>query len=324
MNINEMIIHSKDNKYFSLTNGIPQGYDAPVISGTNMFYLLNKTTTIVIQQFVNCEFRFCHNSICFSEQDRYTTSLEDEGLHLLIALDNSIVLYKEGHSITIEKDHAFFCTNSDVIHICCKPGITYHLVTLSFSIDLAKQFDSFIKRFEKSESAFKNAFHQSKPLYLIPAIKDIIRQIIQNPYDGDTSEAYLEIKLKELFFVLMQHHNRNLFTAISFTDYELNRIVEARKILLGDISKKPYTITQLSRLAGINSFKLKIGFRQLYGMGVFECLQEKRMEYAKELLMYTAKPIKEISALAGYPRMTNFITAFRRKFGYTPGSLRRK
>jgi AraC-like DNA-binding protein len=35
-------------------------------------------------------------------------------------------------------------------------------------------------------------------------------------------------------------------------------------------------------------------------------------------------PIKQICVLTGYARMTNFITAFRKKFGYTPGSLRRK
>jgi len=42
------------------------------------------------------------------------------------------------------------------------------------------------------------------------------------------------------------------------------------------------------------------------------------------LLQTTNKPIKEICTLVGYPRTTNFITAFRKRFGVTPGSFRRE
>jgi AraC-like DNA-binding protein len=42
------------------------------------------------------------------------------------------------------------------------------------------------------------------------------------------------------------------------------------------------------------------------------------------LLLTTNKPIKDICSSVGYPRITNFITAFRRRFGVTPGSLRRQ
>ena len=108
------------------------------------------------------------------------------------------------------------------------------------------------------------------------------------------------------------------------TAYEKSRVAEAKFILLQDISGRSLTIRELSRAVALNEFKLKLGFKQMYGTGIFECLTEARMEKARELLITTTKPIKEICTIAGYPRMTNFITAFRKKFGYTPGSLRRK
>jgi AraC-like DNA-binding protein len=66
-----------------------------------------------------------------------------------------------------------------------------------------------------------------------------------------------------------------------------------------------------------------VGFSQFFKTGVFECFQRARMYKAKQLLLQTNKPIKEICTMAGYPRMSNFITAFRKFFKYTPGSLRR-
>jgi AraC-like DNA-binding protein len=65
-------------------------------------------------------------------------------------------------------------------------------------------------------------------------------------------------------------------------------------------------------------------FRQVFGSGVFETLLKARMQKARSLLLETDKPIKEVASLIGYERLTSFITAFRKHFGYTPASLRRK
>lgn len=79
----------------------------------------------------------------------------------------------------------------------------------------------------------------------------------------------------------------------------------------------------LARQVALNEFKLKTGFRKYFDSGIFEWLMEQKMQQAKKLILNTNKPVKEISAMVGYPRTTNFITAFRRQFGVTPGALRR-
>jgi AraC-like DNA-binding protein len=75
-------------------------------------------------------------------------------------------------------------------------------------------------------------------------------------------------------------------------------------------------------LAGTNEFKLKKGFRQLFGMGVFHRLLFRRMEKAKMLLETTNKSIGEIADLAGYDTAAGFIHAFRREFDMTPREWR--
>jgi AraC-like DNA-binding protein len=84
------------------------------------------------------------------------------------------------------------------------------------------------------------------------------------------------------------------------------------------------TIPDISQKTVLNEFKLKMVFKQVFGMGVFETLMQARMQKARAYILETDKPIKEIASLIGYERITSFITAFRIHFGYTPASLRRK
>jgi AraC-like DNA-binding protein len=80
----------------------------------------------------------------------------------------------------------------------------------------------------------------------------------------------------------------------------------------------------LAKEVGMNDYKLKIAFRQLFGMGLFEYHLGLRMNEARRLLEETNKPVKAIAKLTGYSRITSFITTFRKFFGYTPSSVRKR
>jgi AraC-like DNA-binding protein len=162
------------------------------------------------------------------------------------------------------------------------------------------------------------------PCYITPAMQDIIREILECPFDETTRQFYFDLKVREYLYVMLEHTYNRTPARYHFTPYEIACIIKAHKLLLEDLSKKPLSLRLLSKAAAINEFKLKAGFRQLFGLSVFDCLQEARMQKARELLLSTNEPLKQICVATGYPRMTNFITAFRKRFGYTPGSLRRK
>jgi AraC-like DNA-binding protein len=100
-------------------------------------------------------------------------------------------------------------------------------------------------------------------------------------------------------------------------------IREACSILLQDLSKR-YTIPALSRMVGMNRYKLSQGFKQLFGHTVYRYAQEARMLEAMRLLNETSYPIKKISWLTGFNHTDNFITAFKRHFRKTPALVRRK
>jgi two-component system response regulator YesN len=56
---------------------------------------------------------------------------------------------------------------------------------------------------------------------------------------------------------------------------------------------------------------------------MFDYLVKTRMQMARDLLLETDKPIKEIAALTGYSTKQSFLNAFKRYFHDTPGSFRK-
>jgi transcriptional regulator GlxA family with amidase domain len=78
----------------------------------------------------------------------------------------------------------------------------------------------------------------------------------------------------------------------------------------------------LSRQIGLNSFKLKKHFKELFGVPVFKYLQNERLNRANELLRNQSLSVQEVAWEVGYDSLGSFSNAFTRKFGYRPSEIR--
>nr|WP_235926987.1 helix-turn-helix transcriptional regulator [Gloeocapsopsis dulcis] len=87
--------------------------------------------------------------------------------------------------------------------------------------------------------------------------------------------------------------------------------------------KHPPALLDLAKLVGLNDFKLKQGFRHLFGTTVFGYLQTCRMEQAQQLLSDRSLSIAEIAQRVGYASASQFCHAFKRYAGMKPSDYRR-
>lgn len=85
-----------------------------------------------------------------------------------------------------------------------------------------------------------------------------------------------------------------------------------------------YTIESLAYEAGINKTKLSYGFKQLFGMGVYEYQVYLKMEKAEGLLLETDKDVQMIASLTGYKTKSSFTIAFKKKHKIPPHQWRKK
>lgn len=82
------------------------------------------------------------------------------------------------------------------------------------------------------------------------------------------------------------------------------------------------SLVELAHSFGINEFKLKYGFKQLYGTSVFRFQKQERMRKAKTLVENTSLPIKTIMGMCGYVNHSHFSKDFRMAFGIAPREVR--
>lgn len=92
---------------------------------------------------------------------------------------------------------------------------------------------------------------------------------------------------------------------------DIEQLIYARDILYKNQNKQ-VTIHWLSMTVGMNSNKLKYGFKQQFGISVHAFQVQLRMEKAKELLKETDIPIKEIALITGYRNTSSFSVAFKK------------
>jgi len=131
---------------------------------------------------------------------------------------------------------------------------------------------------------------------------------------------WLESQAMALVALLMQQ--RMTPAPAHIAPAEARALAAARDRLLSDLSRAP-SIAELARLSGLSVLKLKRGFRQHYGLGVYGVFLRERMHEARRRLLMDDSSVMQVAAHLGYTNASHFAAAFRRQFGVSPGELRR-
>ena len=88
--------------------------------------------------------------------------------------------------------------------------------------------------------------------------------------------------------------------------------------------KEEISIGGLARQFGINDFKVKTGFKALFGTPVINFLNQTRLKHSIQLLSDSSLTIGDIAERVGYKHPNNYATSFKRKYGMPPNNYRNK
>lgn len=167
-------------------------------------------------------------------------------------------------------------------------------------------------------------FLNSIALPVTPAMNFVIRDIINCPFKGTIKKIYLENKVTELLILQIEQRNAMYHTerAGSFKKSDIDKFHYARELIEKNM-QQPCSLIKLAELTGLNDFKLKKGFKDLFGNTVFGYLNDLRMDRAHQLLKDNNLSISEIAYQIGYKHPQHFTSAFKKKFGYLPSELKK-
>lgn len=105
---------------------------------------------------------------------------------------------------------------------------------------------------------------------------------------------------------------------------DIRKLKEAGDMMLNNLEKDFPSIKEFALQLGTNTFKLKYGFKELYGISVYRFLRNARLSKAKMLIQYGDRSFKTIAHMTGFKSVPHFSRTFKKQYGYTPTELRKK
>lgn len=133
------------------------------------------------------------------------------------------------------------------------------------------------------------------------------------------NRIFLEAKILELLSLQLEHLNRKQAAPKSFSQDDVQRLHQAKALIEANI-KSPCSLIELARKTGLNDFKLKKGFKTLFGNTVFGYLADIRMETAYQLLQQ-GQSVHDVAENIGYKNAHHFTAAFKKKYHLLPSNI---
>ena len=99
------------------------------------------------------------------------------------------------------------------------------------------------------------------------------------------------------------------------------QIIEAEMMIMENI-KRPPKIEEVARKVNMSVSSLLRHFKVMYGKSINEYFVERKMEFAKKVILENRITVKKMAEMLGYKQASPFIETFTKQYGCSPGTLK--
>lgn len=151
----------------------------------------------------------------------------------------------------------------------------------------------------------------------------VLAEMLHCPYKGASKKLFIKSRVYDIAARLIALCDTECGQPnVTLSNYDVRQIRGIPQILKERMEKPP-SISELSRMAALNEFKLKAGFKKIFNTTIYEYLRRLRTERAIEL-MKEELTLEQISQKVGYKSMRGFSQAFVKCTGITPAEWRKQ
>lgn len=292
---------------------------------------MNENNNIINQQFRTWDLdkiHISHNIVDYNSLCTQVAKNDSEYVRLHVGLqgsyDFSFSQLNSSYSLSGHHNNIMYSDGLDLeIHNKSKRIETFGInFNTDFFIEIGQNGNEPLKRFTDQVINKRNSILSSKWRTNNFKIQQLIQDILHSSYTDELKDLFLLSKSIELLVLQAELYETQLTHQFITSETDKRKLIEAKELLKTRIDNPP-TIIELSKLIGINEYKLKRGFKELFGTTVFGFIHKSRMSLAKRLLLGTDKTAKEIAYQTGYSSPQHFSTAFKKTYGATPNSVRK-
>ncbi len=220
----------------------------------------------------------------------------------------------------------FMYAYSNGLYILGKENCT-EILTVKFPqslfINIAGNGGELLIRFAENIKQGNNVLLNDRWGPIDLAIAQIIRELINSKHKGDLQKIFIISKCFELLVLCATSccNARKKKDVYLKNPDDQEKIFAVKEIINEKVHCPPH-LDEIAKMVGINVYKLKRGFKEVYEISVFKYLTEQRLNLAHEYLKSTSKTAAEIAYQLGYATPQHFSYMFKKKFGMTPHQVK--
>lgn len=239
-------------------------------------------------------------------------------IHFYFCMEGSATFaFGPHYSREIQKKRNYFFYNPEKdlpFEIELAPGT--HMVFLTITLEhLHQLFLHDTLPFLKPDTINRKFYDERE----IPAsLMVVLNQLSMVNMSEAAEKLYYQGKVLELLSLYFSEKKADTENCPFLNDEDTVRKIKNAKEYLLKHSETPPRLKELAKIAGLNEYQLKVGFKQIYGNTVFGFLLDHKLDNAQLLLDSAKYKVNEVAYQIGYTNPSHFIAAFKKKFGVTP------
>ncbi|WP_144023759.1 AraC family transcriptional regulator [Paenibacillus sp. FSL H8-0548] len=211
---------------------------------------------------------------------------------------------------------AFFNTESSN---CCEYDVHRHFQGLTLKLN--RQMASQSLQHLPIDKVMHTFFEKKGQLFsskMTPGMKQITHEILHCRYTGDVKQIYLSAKVLELIALYFSESLlQKPLTMPDLSRTDLAALHRAKEILDANLLTPP-GLGELAKQVCLNEYKLKKGFKELFGFPVHAYVIDCRLTAAYYMLEEGVVNITEAAYAVGFSKAGHFSDQFKRKYGMKP------
>ncbi|WP_281613551.1 helix-turn-helix domain-containing protein [Flammeovirga sp. SubArs3] len=204
-------------------------------------------------------------------------------------------------------------------HLDCsnENNINKHMKLISVRVK-----NNAFEKYVNSTENIKKLFDTSKHFFVYEELDLSMRNIFNNLMDVDIStpfaKEHIEIYAKHLLatFFLRIEERKNIEASNTY-NFHVEPVFKAKQIL-NDVKNENLNIDYLARECGLSGSRLRVLFKETFGITIHKYHHDIRLDESKKLLIEGQKSIMMIAMDLGFASASHFTTSFKKRYNTTP------
>jgi AraC-like DNA-binding protein len=244
-------------------------------------------------------------------------------LNVCFALEGTVGLdlkeSKFSTTLSTHQHHHIFAPEPEYDIQATKKVHGFHLsIDLDYFANLMCEKDAYTARVKDKLLRKEKVWAGKAAMHV--SMKQALQDLMNNPLTGKFKSLFVEAKVLELV-ALQLNQFAETPQPCKKKKQESDIFYDLRQYLQQNFTAD-LSLKGLSRTFGMNEFKLKKGFKEFFDTTIFDYIHDLKMLHAQELLRDHKLYVNEVSSRVGYKNPNHFSTAFKRKFGISPATLK--